>query len=326
MANIEVERDAPPTPKLPVDESVKVPKQVQEARERAESFYTPSPAEQPAPEVAAAPPQPPQPEPQPQTASPKEDEQTWKQRYDGMRGKHQQVVGDLQRQLTEMGNELIRLQSQRPANGQAPPTFLTPEDEQNYGRDLIDFTQRAAQQAITPKLSALEQENERLRQMVAQQSHSTMTSFLDSQVPGWRQVYADPRFTQWLNLPDIYSGVLRKQMLTEAANTGNAARVAAFYRGFIQEEAATGQIESAPQQSTAPVRQAAIALESIATPGRARPAAGTPAPAGNGPVFTRAQVDRFYADVRRGAYNGREQQKMADEALIIAAGREGRVR
>jgi len=324
-----VERESPTTPKLPIDESVKVPKQVQEAAERAEAFYTPPP-EQPAPEAAAAPtPQEPQPEPQPQTAPRQEEEQTWERRFHGLQGRYQQTVGDLQRQLTEMGNELIRLQGQRvPANGQAPPTFLTPEDEQNYGRDLIDFTQRAAQQAITPKLSALEQENERLRHIVAQQSHSTMTSFLDSQVPAWRQVYADPRFMQWLNLPDIYSGVLRKQMLTEAANAGNAPRVAAFYKGFIQDEAATGQIESAPPpaQPSAPNRQAAITLESIATPGRARPAAGTPAPAGNGPVFTRAQVDRFYADVRRGAYNGREQQKMADEALIIAAGREGRVR
>jgi hypothetical protein len=43
-------------------------------------------------------------------------------------------------------------------------------------------------------------------------------------------------------------------------------------------------------------------------------------------VITNRDIDRFYADVRRGVYAGRNDAKDAAEAKIHAAVREGRVR
>ena len=119
-------------------------------------------------------------------------------------------------------------------------------------------------------------------------------------------------------------------MLDAAYQAASAPRVLAFFNGFIADEVATGNIEPpvAAQQSTPAPRQAATTLEQIAAPGRARPASGgnTPAPADDKPTFTRAQIARFYSEVRAGVYSGRDTEKNAFEQSIFLAQREGRIR
>lgn len=333
--NVDVTRDAKTGSLPPVDDKVKLPRQVIEAREKAEAYYAQQ-GQQPeppaAPRVAATPPEqqqelPIEPQPEPAPAKPPHQdmrEVEYAKRYNAMRGR----VEEEQRQNAALRSELLRLQSQKlEAPPPPPPTLITSEDEANYGRDLIDFAKRAAEEVVGPKLSALEQQNAQLRQMVAEQSRGSMTAALDASVPSWRDVFADPRFTQWLNLPDVYSGRLRSQLLTEAADAGNSRRVVAFYQGFLADAVATGQIDSgSPPSPRLPARKAAIALETIATPGRGHPAGGTPSRAGNEkPLITRAQIAEFYSDVRKNKYAGREAQKVAEEAVIGAAIKDGRV-
>ena len=45
--------------------------------------------------------------------------------------------------------------------------YLTDQDVQNYGSDLIDFAQRAAADVVGPHLQALNQQNAALAQEVA---------------------------------------------------------------------------------------------------------------------------------------------------------------
>ena len=44
------------------------------------------------------------------------------------------------------------------------------------------------------------------------------------------------------------------------------------------------------------------------------------------PIYSRAQIARLYSDHRKGAYVGRETEWARQDADIIAAGREGRIR
>jgi hypothetical protein len=341
--NVDVVREVPQREQLPIDDTVKLPRQVREAKERAEAFYAqpqPQPP-QPEPEPPAFEPQaelPIQPQPQPAPAKPPPQdmrEVEYAKRYNMMRGRYEEEQRRLEeerraRAQVDAQNAALRAELQRVQNQVVeapPPRLITPEDEANYGTDLISFVKRASEEVVGPKLSALEIENERLRQMVAEQSRGSMTAALDASVPNWRQVFNDPRFTQWLSLPDVYSGRLRSQLLTEAANAGQSARVVKFYQGFLADEAATGQIDSgSPPSPRQPARKAAISLETIATPGRGHPAGGTPARPGNEkPLITRAQIAEFYSDVRKNLYVGREQQKIAAEAVLQAAIRDGRV-
>lgn len=339
----------------PIDDSVTIPKSVRDAAAKAESFYKapePDPAAaqaqptgsepaasqpQPEPQPVQAQPEPqpaPQPEPQPSQAA---DEGNWEHRYHSMKGRWEQsqrMLGELQEQVVQLGDELVRTQRaitqpQQQPQPQAQPTqrLITAEDEQNYGPELIDLARRAAAETLSPQIAALQAENHRLTAAVSRGAAQTVSQALDNDVPNWRDIKANPRFVQWLRLRDVYSGQVRMDMLSAANKAANAPRVVAFYRGFISDEAATGQVDPALQSQPSPTpRVPAIPLVNLAAPGRARPAPGNSQEPADKPVFTRAQVAAFYDKVRAGGYLGRETEKASDEAMIFAAQNDGRIR
>ena len=348
-----------PRPTPPEDSNVVLPASVLAAKARAEAYYQqPAPAEPPAPPVepppAAVEPPTPQPAPvAPPTAAaeppktpaepPKSPEKPidWEHRYHAMKGRYdasQREIGAMQEQMSQLGNELMRVQSVLPPEPQRPTTpvqpLLTAKDQEDFGPDVIDFAKRAALEAVTPKLTELEQENQRLRQQIQRSSSNTVVQQLDAQVPNWRDINRNPRFVQFMRLPDIYSGRVRQALLDEAAQAGNSPRVIAFYKGFLQEEAATGHLEAPPTPQPpaglppAP-REPVVPLESLAAPGRVRPTSGSDLPAADAadkPIITRGQVAEFYNRVRAGHYRGREADKAAHERIIFDAQRDGRIR
>ena len=212
----------------------------------------------------------------------------------------------------------------------APPqNFLTPEDHQQYGDDFIGVAQRAALQAVAPKLSELATRNAQLEQRLKRQTVSTMESVLDSQVPSWPAINVSERFKAWLALRDVYSGQVRANMLKAAYTAGDASRVVAFFRGFLDEEEATGNSEflSSGQPSFGAPPQPAVALQALAAPGHAHPAAANVPQPDSGPQWiTRGQIAAFYDNVRKGVYRGRDADYHNDQAIIMEAQRAGRVK
>jgi len=268
---------------------------------------------------------------------PSEDENsdTWKSRYMGLQGRFtasQKTIGEMQEQMNQLGNEVLQAQqwaSRQSRPAPAPPSsYVTEKDVQDYGTDLVDFTQRAAVQAVTPHLQALEQQNVELQRRLADEERSRLDMRVEAAVPNYREIDRDPRWLQWLLGIDLLSGRVRQQLLNEAIASANAPRVISFFNGFRQEEAATGHSEPAPSSMRAmPVREPAIDLGSLAAPGRARPATGGDASMpSDRPTYTRAQIAQLYSAHRKGAYVGREAEWARQDADIIAAGREGRVR
>lgn len=338
---VEVVRDHPPLPQAPVDTSVHIPESVRRAAAHAESFYQAPPTNPPVQVDPATQPEPPvqvDPAPQPALGAdvPVPPEQ-WEHRYHSMEGrfkKSQEQVTTLQEQVSALGDELVQTQRMvRAAPPAAPPApvtpLITPADEEAYGKELIDLAQRAARQVIEPELNAVKAENANLRSRVAKTAHQGVTQTLTEQVPNWQEINANQKFKDWLRLPDLYSGVVRQKLLDDASRQANASRVVSFFKGFLQDEAAIGSTDLSPQPeppaSPAP-RFAAVPLETLAAPGRAKPASGDTHVPVEKPVFTRAQISKFYTDVRRGLYAGREADKAALERDIFAAQNDGRVR
>lgn len=353
MAIHEVIRDAPHLPQLPVDPDVKVPDSVRRAAERANSHYGPAPGDTPAqpdpavvdasaqpdpavatPTAPAVPTSPPPPAPLPAPAEPVSPEQ-WEHRYNSMKGRYdatQRTIGEMQETISQLGDELVRTQQvlrapRAPAPGNTPPApLLTPQDEEDYGKPLIDFAQRAALAAVAPKMTELENRNQELSQRLARSALTDMRADVTASVPNWREINRNPRFLAWLRLPDIYSGDVRQALLNRATQAADAPRVIAFFKGFLAEEEATGQsLAPQPEPPVAP-RTPAIRLDSLTAPGKARPAGGNSAQSVDKPVFTRAQIAAFYADVRASRYAGREVDKDKLEREIFAAQADGRVR
>src|SRR5262245_3253127 len=114
-------------------------------------------------------------------------------------------------------------------------SYLTQEDLNNFGGELIDVVQRGARQAVAPELHRLEQENQELRVEVHRATKNTIDQRLDANVPKWRQINNDERFHNWLLMPEPYSGVIRDRLLKDAARAGDAQRMVNIFRGFIAE-------------------------------------------------------------------------------------------
>ena len=330
----------------PVDTAVSVPESVRRAAAEADArhkaaYQTPDPVvsgETPAPVVdpataAVADPAAPAPDAAPAPVAAPQGEVDWEARYNSMKGRFdpsQRTIGSMQGQMSELGDELVRTQSlltpRQPPQQQQPARLLTDQERADYGTELIEVVQKAALEAVAPEITTLKQQNQQLRQKVAQQDQQGIFAALDQAVPNWREINESDRFKAWCRLPDLYSGVLRGRLLNDAFRAGQAPRVAQFFRGFLTEEVATGQ-----QSVTLPSaveRTAAVPLETLAAPGRAKPATGadsTSAPADK-PILTRQQIAAFYDQVRKGAYAGRDADKARDEAIIFAAQREGRTR
>jgi hypothetical protein len=307
---------------------VSEPSTPQEAPPTPQVSTTPESSPTPAPSAPAEP-----------TPPPPEDENTesWKRRFLRMQGQYtasQKQIGELQEQMTQLGNELLHLQRTPPqpqrqaAQPPPPPAYLTEQDVQNYGGELVDFAQRAAVHAVAPKIQELEQHNSELRQQLAKEARRALDQAVELAVPDYRDIDRNPRWHRWLLGIDLYTGRVKQQLLNEAIAAASAPRVISFFRGFKQEEAATGQSEPEPtsRQAAAP-REPAANLSSFASPGRARPATGGDASLPpEKPIYTHAQIKQLYEHKRKGAYAGREAEWARQEADIFAAGREGRVR
>ena len=246
------------------------------------------------------------------------------------------IQGGMQEQLQQLGDELMRTQQlMRGGNvnpdatlpGDIKPAYITPEDINQFGEPLIDLTKRAALEVVTPTITALQRENERLTREVSQQQRQNIYERLDDGLPTWREINDNPRWRSWLRLRDFNSAPIRQEQLNRAMQAADAPRVLNFFERFLAEEVATGQMP-APQPSppTPEPRPAAIPLTTLAAPGRPNPAPGNTQVPDSKPVYTHQDIKDFYEYVRRGVYVGQEALKQQIEADIFTAQREGRVR
>ncbi len=354
---------APKDSTLPIDPNVKVPDAVRRAAAKAEAHYQPATLDptqvqpvapvqvQPAPEPAILQVQPPQPAPlapQPAPAAPEPapaappapaEPPNYEHMYNSMKGRYDaslRTIGGMQEQMSQLGDELMRTQQvARGANinpastlpGNIQPAYVTAEDVNNFGEPLIDLTKRAALEAVAPTLTALQEENRRLNQQVTQQRTQSIYERLDEGLPSWREINTNPRWLQWLRLRDFNSAPLRQEQLNRAMQAADAPRVLDFFKRFLDEEVATGQMPAtqSPQPPSEP-RPAAVQLTTLAAPGRPNPAPGNSQVPDSKPVYTHQDISTFYRYVQQGVYAGQEQLKQQIEADIFAAQREGRVR
>jgi hypothetical protein len=179
--------------------------------------------------------------------------------------------------------------------------YLTDQDVQNYGSELIDLTQRAAAQALTPTLVQIQQDNAELRQRLAIEARHRLDAQVAAAVPNYREIDRDPRWHQWLLSVDALSGQQRQVLLNQAIAESNATRVIGFFKGW-QREAGADAGQAAQQ------------------PSRRMPMWST-----GQRTYTRAEIQRLYRHHAMGAYKDREAEWARQEADIIAAGREGRI-
>lgn len=303
---------------------------------------TPSPPPPPPAPVVTPPPAAPvtsesnPPPPPPAPTSPAEPD--WKARYDAMHGRFEQAnrrSEQLSQQISGMQQLLASLNTQTPTPTPTPQPYrgepiVTQKEREEFGNDFLDVVGKRAREIVNEVLQPIQQELGTFKQQiggvtnaVVQDTQAKIWQALDTDIPNWREINSDPDFISWLGLPDVYSNAMRKQLLDAAFGSGSPKRVVAFFKGYLDDKAATRPVVEDKKSNGATAPQ--LDLASIAAPGRAKAAATNSVPLEK-PIITRAQIKQFYEDARRGLYKGREAEYASAEKEIVSAGIEGRVR
>lgn len=263
-----------------------------------------------------------------------DDDQSWEHRYKSMKGRYDRAES----QIRQMSDQITSLQNLMATLQAAPASMsdemdaerlITPEEENDYGSDFLNVVGKKAKEEVLrvskkyeSKIAELEAKLQNVNGYVEQDARGRMEQTLEREVPNWRDINFNKDFLTWLKLPDPYSGVIRHELLKAAYTRNDTPRVLAFFNGFLAEEAAVDPANAETGRSPAPAKPS---LEQFAAPGRAKTAAASGAPAEK-PIFTRAQIAKFYADSASGKYRGKEAEKDRIEAQIFDAEREGRIR
>jgi hypothetical protein len=177
--------------------------------------------------------------------------------------------------------------------------LITEQDRENYGGEFIDFSRRAAYDAVAPALQQLQAENQQLRGMAQRSQRAEIERALDQAVPNWHDVYNDARFSSWLQSSDGYNDGPRSQMLRQAVAAGDARRVVRFYQGFLAEAG-----HHAP-------------------PGQSRASQSRSPQASSGAILTRPQIAALYERRRKGEFNDAQWAQI--EPAIFNAANQGRI-
>lgn len=326
---------------LPVDPNAHLPAAVRRASEQADQLHAahvapPTPDAPPADPASVTPPAEVVVTPEGNPDAPI----NWEHRYKSMEGRFkasERNLLDLSRQLSDTQALLSQVPvAQAPTPAADVPAelraenFLRPEEITEYGQEFLDVVGRKAKSELLPELASVKQQLKQISNMLEgnakvtkASARSMMHTALDGALPEWKEINVAPEFHSWLALPDDFSGAIRHDLLKTAYEQNNAPRVLAFFNGFLAHEAALSPaITAEPDHQAQPEK---IPLETLAAPGRAKTAAGGNPPVEK-PTFTHAQIATFYTDVNRGAYRGRDDEKVRLEQAIFAAQRDGRIR
>ena len=234
------------------------------------------------------------------TADTEEQEDTWEQKYRTLQGMY---------------------------NKEVPRLNATNKDVEEYG-DSIDVMRRAAKEEVAGQMGRVAQLEKELAQLKGvvpqvqqvqqQQKSSSEKQFWDDlnrEVPNWSDINKNPDFQSWLLEIDPLTGINRQTYLEDAQRKLDSGRVINFFTAFAQ---VNGIDNSARDKSATQSAE----LQKQVAPKRGR--AGQPV-SNEARTYTPKDIEKFFSDVRKGKYKGREDERARMERDIFAAQQENRI-
>lgn len=238
-------------------------------------------------------------------------------RYASLQGKYNAEVPRLQSNLKDLESRYQQLMEENEslrseiAHNEANQSYLTQEDTDAYGEDMVDLVRRGAREEAARYASEAAVMKAQIQELQAQVQASTYKadqireesfySTLTKECPQWESQNSDPGFLAWLDEADPVYGFQRNEALQRAFNNLDPFAVAQIFNQYAR-------LRSAP-------------LARQVSPNVSRGASGG-APV-NDQIWTNEQIAAFYEAWRRRQIP--EDQAVAIEKEINAAVAEGRV-
>ncbi|NVN99231.1 MAG: hypothetical protein HXX17_07905 [Geobacteraceae bacterium] len=253
-------------------------------------------------------------------AAPQAPSEDWQQKYKSLQGMFAQKTSELQGQVKVYESQMTNLQRQidtlmqsRSQEATEKKVSIDPKDIENFGADMIEMVQKYAREifaAMDGRISALEKAvqgvNTRTEVTLEQQFYASLKGL----VPDWEQVNANDAWLGWLAEVDPVYGAPRQAALDAGRQALDVQRVANVFNAFKaahqprQQDSLASQVAPTTVASPAPVSQAQVQK----------------------PILAAKFVERFYNDVAKGRYVGKEAEMQRVEAEINEAASEGRIR
>ncbi|MCO7225924.1 hypothetical protein [Pleionea sp. CnH1-48] len=248
-----------------------------------------------------------------------EDATYWKHRFSVMQGKYNAEVPRLKRQIEQLEQSVQSLKESPLSQSQAKPSptepLLTEEEREEYGEfaELIDkvagrISERQPATVPHSETEQLKSELESLKSRTEQNDISDFFKDVERAIPNWESVNNDTQFHQWLQAIEPYTGRTRQALLEEAQHNLDSVRAISFFENFLSSQSSTPM---------SPSRENLLQPQRLAN-GQSK---------GQEPViWTSETINQFYSDVRRGQYQGREDEQRKIEQDIHLAYTQGRIR
>lgn len=267
---------------------------------------------------------------------PDDEEETFEKRYRSLQGMYNAEVPRLHAEKRELNNrvqqleQLIASMNAAPATPQEPaPKLITEQDLEDYG-DSIDVMRKVFREEMSSKDAEINDLKKLVRQMqgtVVPQVHQLSQNYavsneqrfwadLQTAVPDWQDINGSQEFQAWLLEVDPLTGIPRQTYLDDAQRNMDVRRVVNF---FTTWKGMTGGQDARIQRES----QSASELERQVAPGKGR--SGGAKPQGEAKTYSSDDIKKFFSDVQKGRYKGRETERDRIERDIFAAQREGRI-
>lgn len=271
-------------------------------------------------------------EQEPEAAPQKQSRTNWKKRFQNFKSSADATIYELRQENAGLKSDMAHLRAsvhelqKRQAEETPSDPFagvFSEDDEATFGEDGLAVVKKATQTAIEratkplqDRLNASEERATIKAQEAAQRENKNLynefLSKLEIIVPDFKKVNVDPGFLKWMQEPDIYSGITRAKLFTQAESSRDVSRVGEF---FVEYKEATKARPSA-------------AVEKHITPvgGQAATSAPMQPTTNDSEVIYTSEIDKFYDDVMKGRYAGRHNEVMAIEDKIDKAVAQNRIR
>jgi hypothetical protein len=270
-----------------------------------------------------------------QTRSDTGSEDTAEQRYRTLQGMYNADTARLRMENQQLNNRLTQLEqllstmaSQPAQQQQTLDRLVTDKDVEEYG-DSIDVMRRVTKEETAMYQNRIAELEHMIRQVqtsvvpkVEQVAHRQAVSAeqnfwydLSAAFPQWKEVNADRNFQNWLLEIDPLTGISRQTYLEDAQRNMDVRRVASFFY--------TWQDINGQPVAQSPRNAAASELDKQVSPGRSR---GGSAPAEQqAKTYSAKDIAKFFDDVRKGVYHGKEAERDRIERDIFSAQKENRI-
>lgn len=233
--------------------------------------------------------------------------------------------------------EVARLPPPAPVAPTPPPApLISDKDREEYGEDLISLIGRvldhkigsrlddamAKISMIEGRLGRVDSSVQSVRQTAQQTAQQRYEAQLDSLIPGWSEVNEEQGYIDWLENRDTLSGKKYMELLLDAHQSMDAARVSSIFLLYKPELRASAPQPAGTQPTTPEATVPIIDPMTLAAPNTS-PAAPAPAAPPAGKIWSQADVNKLFDDKQKKRISQQVFEQREAEYLVALA--EGRV-